>query len=88
MQQDKRDCPEDMGLRAEHSVAPGLLLRNHRENILGVLSHCICNWANGKSNRDTCYERLLWSPVNICCFFADEEKNRPTSAAPVSVQCA
>lgn len=114
MQQHKRHCPEEMGLRAEHSVAPGLLFRNHRENILGyssVLSHCIfcsdrkhwssflsllpalalfkkCNWVNGKNNRDTGYERLLWSPVNICCCFADEEKNRPTSAAPVSVQCA
>lgn len=44
MQQHRRDCPEEMGLRAEHSVAPRLFLRNHRENILGyssVLSHCI-----------------------------------------------
>lgn len=44
MQQHKRDYPEEMGLRAEHSVAPGLFLRNHRENILGYyfpLSHCI-----------------------------------------------
>lgn len=40
----QRDCAEETGLRAEHSVAPGLFLRNNRENILGcssVLSHCI-----------------------------------------------
>lgn len=44
MQQHKKYCPEEMGLRAEHSVAPGLFLRNHSENILGyssVLPHCI-----------------------------------------------
>lgn len=40
----QRDCPEEMGLRAEYSIASGLFLSNHRESILGyssVLSHCI-----------------------------------------------
>lgn len=44
MQQHKRDYPEETGLRAEHSAAPGVFLRNHRENILGYsspLSYCI-----------------------------------------------
>lgn len=44
MQQHKRDYPEEIGLKAEHSVAPGLFLRNHGENILAyssLLSHCV-----------------------------------------------
>lgn len=34
----KRDCPEEMRPRAEHSAAPGLLLRNCREYRLEYLS--------------------------------------------------
>ena len=40
----KRDCPEETRVRAEHSAAPGLLLRNCRENRLeysSALLHCI-----------------------------------------------
>lgn len=30
----------------------------------------------------------LWAPLDICGCFAGEKKNKPTTATPISVQCA
>lgn len=40
------------------------------------------------SCRGTCYEGQPWAPSDIRHCLAEEEENRPTSATPVSVQCA